>query len=433
MTIVLRHARAAFAAGLFALAGIATGMTGAAQAQTQLTLLVSSSSNNQALAEGLVADFEAANPDIDIEIETRPGGGEGDNIVKTRLATGAMADIFYYNSGSLFRAINPQKNLVDLTDEPWQADVDDSFKAVVTAGGRLYGAPAEAVMAGGIFYNRKIYAQLGLEVPKSWDQFMANNEKIKAAGIPPVIQTYRDTWTSQLLLLADFFNVQAAEPDFAERYTSNQAKFATSPAARKGFERLEAVHAAGFQNEDFGAASYEDGLRMLADGEGAHYPMLTFAIGALAATYPDQLGDIGFFAQPGDDPARNGLTVWLPAGFYIPAASPNIEAAKRFLAFVASPAGCAAELKALGAVGPFRIRSCTLPETMPPAVKDMLPYFADRARNAPALEFVSPVKGPALEQITVEVGSGIRPAADAAALYDEDVRKQAQQLGLAGW
>jgi hypothetical protein len=26
-------------------------------------------------------------------------------------------------------------------------------------------------------------------------------------------------------------------------------------------------------NEDFGAATYQDGLRMLANGEGVHYPM----------------------------------------------------------------------------------------------------------------------------------------------------------------
>ena len=67
------------------------------------------------------------------------------------------------------------------------------------------------------------------------------------------------------------------------------------------------------------------------------------------------------------------------------------------------------------------------------AVADMLPYFEEEGRTAPALEFLSPIKGPALEQITVEVGSGIRPAAEAAALYDQDVTKQAQQLGLEGW
>ena len=57
----------------------------------------------------------------------------------------------------------------------------------------------------------------------------------------------------------------------------------------------------------------------------------------------------------------------------------------------------------------------------------------DEDRATPALEFLSPVKGPALEQITVEVGSGLRSAEDGAKLYDEDVKKQAQQLGLEGW
>ena len=65
-----------------------------------------------------------------------------------------------------------------------------------------------------------------------------------------------------------------------------------------------------------------------------------------------------------------------------------------------------------------------MPADVPPAVADLLPYFQSRGQTAPALEFLSPVKGPSLEQITVEVGSGIRTAADGAALYDEDVRSR---------
>jgi raffinose/stachyose/melibiose transport system substrate-binding protein len=63
----------------------------------------------------------------------------------------------------------------------------------------------------------------------------------------------------------------------------------------------------------------------------------------------------------------------------------------------------------------------------------MQPYVDKAGASSLALEFVSPVKGPSLEQITVEVGSGIRKATAGAALYDVDVKKQAQQLGLAGW
>ncbi len=53
--------------------------------------------------------FEKANPGITVKVETRPGGGDGDNIVKTRLSTGDMTDVFMYNSGSLFQAINPKQ------------------------------------------------------------------------------------------------------------------------------------------------------------------------------------------------------------------------------------------------------------------------------------------------------------------------------------
>ena len=36
---------------------------------------------------------------------------------------------------------------------------------------------------------------------------MSNNAALKAAGKTPVIQSYGDTWTSQIFVLADFFNV----------------------------------------------------------------------------------------------------------------------------------------------------------------------------------------------------------------------------------
>lgn len=421
----------ALSVGLMAL----TAFTGVAFAEsTTITYLIPGGADGVAVAEELVRSFEAANPDIKIEIETRPGGSEGDNLVKTRLATGTMTDVFLYNSGSLFQAINPQQFLVDLTNEPWQADVQSSFKQVVTApDGTIRGAPNGAAMGGGIYYNKKIYKELGLSVPKTWDEFMANNAKIKAAGKVPVIQTYKDTWTSQLFVLADFYNVSAKEPDFASNYTAGKAKYASVPVALRGFEKLQAVYDAGYLNEDFAAATYADGTRMLLDGEGVHYPMLTFATTAMVQSAPEKMGDIGFFAQPGDDASMNGLTVWMPDGMYIAKTTTNLDASKRFVAFIASVAGCDARSRAGGASGPYLVKGCTLPSGVPAAVTDMLPYFTEGGHNGPALEFVSPIKGPALEQITVEVGSGIRPAAAGAALYDEDVRKQAQQLGLPGW
>jgi raffinose/stachyose/melibiose transport system substrate-binding protein len=412
---------------------IVAGGVNLAWADVTLSFLIDNNPDTVAGVQALVDAYEKANPGVSIDVEQRPGGSEGDNIIKTRLATGEMSDVFIYNSGSLFKALKPGKSLVDISDLPSQANVQSVFKTVVEDGGKVYGIPFGTAMGGGIFYNKAIYKELGLTVPKTWAEFMANNAKIKAAGKVAVAQTYHDTWTSQLFVLADYYNVQTVVPNFANDYTANKAKYATTPAAIKGFEHLKEVHDSGYMNEDFGAATYDDGLRMVATGEAAHYPMLTFAIGALKQNYPDNLKDIGFFAQPGDDASKNGLTVWMPAALYIPATSKHIDDAKKFIDFVASEKGCDILMATNAAQGPSLIKGCKLPANVPAAVSDMLPYFETEGHTAPALEFLSPVKGPALEQITVEVGTGIRQPADAAKLYDEDVRKQAQQLGLPNW
>jgi len=415
--------------GFFALS-----LAGQAQASpVTVSFLVDNGPSVAQAAQALADAFMAKNPDIKIDIEIRAGGSEGDNIVKTRLATGEMADMFNYNSGSLFQALNPKQTLLDLSGEPWQANVDTMFKKVVSVDGKIYGAPYETAMGGGIFYNKKVYAELGLKIPKTWDEFMKNNAVIKAkGGIAPVIQTYRDAWSSQLFVLGDFHNVLTANPKFAEEYTENKAKFATTPAALEGFKHLEEVYKAGYLNEDFAAATYNDGLQMVADGTGAHYPMLTFAIGPLMETSEDAYKDVGFFAIPGTDAAKNGLTAWMNQGVYVPKTTKHPDEVKRFLDFMVSPEGCDTETKAVGAMGPYLIKGCILPKYVPASVADLVSYF-DKGAFSPALEFLSPVKGPSLEQIAVEVGSGIRPAADGAALYDQDVRKQAMQLGLPGW
>jgi raffinose/stachyose/melibiose transport system substrate-binding protein len=408
--------------------------SGMAHSETTLTLLLDGNADTIAQMEALTAAYTAANPDVTFEMENRPGGSEGDNMVKTRLATGEAGDIIQYNSGSLFQALRPSEALADLTDLPGQANIVDSFKPVVTApDGTIRGVPFGAAMGGGVYYNRKLYEELGLSVPKTWDEFMANNAKIKEAGRVPVATTFGDTWTSQLFVLGDFFNVQAEVPTFAADYTNNAAKYATTPAAARGFQYLEDVFKAGYMNEDFGVAKFEDGMRMVATGEAAHYPMLTFAMATVKQNTPDNINDLGYFALPGPTADKNGLTVWMPSALYIPAASENTDAAKDFLNFVASVEGCQAMIGAIGATGPYLIKGCELPADVPPSVADMLPYFQTEGMTAPALEFLSPIKGPALEQITVEVGSGIRPAAEAAALYDQDVEKQAKQLGLPNW
>lgn len=399
--------------------------------EVTLTLLTDDEPTNMAFAEALIAAFMEQNPNVTIEHELRPGGGEGDNIVKTRLATGEMTDIFFYNTGGLFNALNPTETLVPVTGEAFVDNIDESFLSTVSAEGDVFGVPVGTGLGGGVLYNKTVYDELGLSVPTTWDEFAANNDAILAAGIPPVLQTYGDTWTSQLFVLADYYNVQTEVPDWAELYTTNQAKYVDQPALA-GFERLQEGFEKGWYQEDFEVTTFLQGLELLANGEVAHFPMLTFALGTIAADYPDFAEDIGFFGQPGNDAATHGATIWMPQAYYIAGTSEHQDIAKQFLAFTASLEGVDVLNEAVVPQGPYLIKGATLPDDTLPAVLDVQAYI-DAGNTVPALEFLSPIKGPNLEFITVAVGSGLQSASEGAADYDEDVVAQAQQLGLPGW
>lgn len=405
-----------------------------AQDTVTLTWLVDDTVSTVSRSNALADAYMAQNPNVEIIIETRPGGADGDNIVKTRLATGEMTDIFWYNSGSLLQALNPAQTLVDISDQPFVENLVEGYVVTVSQGDAIFGVPVETGMGGGILYNTVVYEDLGLEVPTTWDEFVANNEAIAEAGIAPVLATFGDTWTSQLFVLADYYNVEQQEPGWAELYTANEAKYATTPAALAGFEYMEQAYNEGWFQEDYATARFDGGLELLATGQAAHYPMLTFALANLAENYPEYLDDIGFFAQPGSDAEANGVTLWMPASTYIPQTTEGEkrEAAIEFLSFITSPEAIDALNEAVTPAGPYLVKGAELPDSVPPAVQDLNAYI-ERGDVYPALEFLSPIKGPNLEQLLVAVGTGQMTAAEAAENYDFDVERQAQQLGLEGW
>ncbi len=424
------------AVSVTALAVVLAGCSGGggdsdADGPVELTLLTGTVEANVQAAQGVADAFNASQDEVVVTLDSSvPSGSEGDNLLKTQLATGEMTDMFWYNSGSLFQALSPDETLLNVGDEEWVSTLNDAFVLTVSTDNGLYGAPIGSTTGGGVFYWVPDYEELGLEVPTTWDEFISNSEALKAAGKVPILQSYGDTWTSQLFVLADFYNVYAEDPEWAEQYTANEVHYSEQPALA-GFEYLQEVNEKGLLNEDYASLTFADALNRLGQGEGTHYPMLTFAIQTIQDLFPENVDNVGFFALPGEGP--NGLTVWMPPAVYAPKDTEHPDEVKQFMAFLASPAGCDALTEAVAPTGPYVVDGCTIPDDVPRAVKDMLPYFDEEGATSPALEFLSPIKGPALEQITVEVGSGIRSAVDGAKLYDEDVEKQAQQLGLPGW
>ncbi len=240
------------------------------------------------------------------------------------------------------------------------------------------------------------------------------------------------TWTSQLFVLADYYNVQAAIPDFAEQYTANKIKYATTPAALAGFQHLQEGIRQGLVAEGLRLCEVRRRpeharrrrYRAVPDAElrARHHRhesprqdqghrLLRTAGHRCREEWRDHLDARGNLHPQDIQEHRCGQGL------------PGVHRLGR---------RCSRHDRSCRPGRSVLIKGAALPADTLPAVLDIQAYV-DAGKTAPALEFVSPVKGPKLEQITVAVGSGLTTAEDGAAQYDEDVKAQAKQLNLPGW
>nr|WP_147600142.1 extracellular solute-binding protein [uncultured Blautia sp.] len=366
---------------------------------------------------------------IHIETEIRASGGDGDNQVKTRLASGEMTDLCGYNSGSKLGELNPEENFIDISGEEFAQRLDDTYKSAVSAGSdtAVYGIPLTATMSGAILYNKEVYEENNLEIPHTWDDFLKNCDALKEAGIDAVVGSLGDSWTIQVPYLGDHYNVLAGEPDFAEKFEAGETKYATSEAGLKSFQKLEDLQS--YFNEDYTATTYADACDKLVNGEAGHYFILTQALSSIYELYGDEVNKIGLMGIPGDDPENHGLTVWEPTSIYGNANSDKKEDILRFMEFYTSDEALDAFTEAQKPDGPYCIKGYELPEDSYDAVKQAQEYF-DAGKVNVALEFQTAVKGTNCEYICSELATGQTTAEEAAQAYDDDCKKQATQLGL---
>lgn len=407
------------------------GTTTATEAgPTTITWLTDSGENNLARVNSVIAAFEDENPDIKVKLQTRPGGTDGDNLVKTKLATGAMADVFDYNSGALLAALNPAKTILDVSGASFWDNTISSFAPAVTVDGKQYGAPFGIANGGALYYNKDVLASVGVTTPPTtWAEFISVSKSIKASGVDAICGSFADAWSAQLLVLADYYNVQSAVSNFADDYTANKAKFAEVPAALASFEKMEETATLGLFNKNAATTKYSEIGKMIGTGQCAFYPMGTWFTQDIPA---ENAKVVGLMNMPGTSADDNGLTVWMPGALYISKTSKNAAAAEKLQQFVTSKAGTDAWVKGDVYSGPFMTKDqSAAPLDIPLATQDLAKLL--QGKTAPALEYISPIKGAHLDSIAVQVLTGQVTAAEGAALYDKDVEAQAQQLGIEGW
>ena len=134
--------------------------------------------------EKIVAAFVAENPDIDVVVEIV--GRDRPAILATRLAGGNPPDLTPHPWIGLMKQWADAGQIVDLTGLVDTSDINPALVPIGEYNGSLYGLFIFPNVKRLVWYNPKVFAANGYEVPTTWYQLLALNEKILADGGMPL-------------------------------------------------------------------------------------------------------------------------------------------------------------------------------------------------------------------------------------------------------
>ncbi len=317
---------------LLGVSAAALVMSSAAIAQEKRVLKYNADYDPIPLAamEALIADFEAANPDIDVQINNFDH--EGYKTAIRNFLTADAPDLANWYAGNRMAPFVKANQFLDVSDV-WEANKLGeqlaSAKASMTIDGKQWGVPY-TYYQWGIYYNRDAYKKAGVEVPKTWDEFVANCEKFKAAGIDCLTTGTKALWPGAGIF--DYMSLRTNGYEWHMDLTAGKVAW-TDQKVKDVFAQWARIQP--FITANHAAIDWQDAAALMAQGKAANYVMGNFAVGVLKqGGMTDET--LGFMVFP-------EITAGLPRAeeaptdtIHIPAGAKNVDDAKKFLAFVAS-------------------------------------------------------------------------------------------------
>ena len=201
----------------------------------------------------------------------------------------------------------------------------------------------------GLFYNAGLFEEKGWSVPATWDEMWELAEKAQAEG--SYLFTYPTTGYFDAFLYALMYSVGGA--DFFNKATTYAEGIWDTPEAQQCFDIIAKL--ASYTNPVTPAQAndqdFTQNQQLVLDNKALFMPNGTWIVGEMANAPRAEGFQWGMTALPAAKAGGNGASYcWLEQA-WIPAAAPNLDAAKQFVAFLYSDAACAIFAKG-GAVQP---------------------------------------------------------------------------------
>ncbi|MBC2579507.1 ABC transporter substrate-binding protein [Clostridium sp. DJ247] len=288
--------------------------------------IFSNKPENQNILQSMIDGFEKENPNIKITFSSPPNAG---TVLKTRLVKNDIPDILSLGGDISYSDLSNAKVLLDLSNENFLDQIQkpyiDMTKELVEDN-KLYGIPY-ATNADGVLYNKDLFEELGLQIPKTWDELIDISKKIQAAGKTPFYFTFKELWVA-----TNFWNVLAGnlQPnDFAKDRKNGKTTFASThdEVVDKILELIK------YGQEDILGVNYNDGNSKFAQGKAVMYIQGNWAISDIKKSNPKI--NLDMFPLPvSNDTSKNKIISGIDVLFSISNKSKHPEEAKKFILYM---------------------------------------------------------------------------------------------------
>lgn len=302
-------------------------------ASAQQRVLTFTTDNNdpapKAAWEQLVADFEAENPDVDVQMNIMDR--EAYKTAIRNFLTSDPPDVANWYPANRMQPFVDAGLFLDISDVYAENDLSTQLAStlpIVTQDDKQWMVPY-TYYQWGMYFNRTAYEQVGAAVPATWEEFLANCEKFKAAGIDCLT-----TGSSQLWPIAgifDYLNLRTNGYEFHKALTNGEVPW-TDDRVRATFAEWAKV--LPYTTANHAAIDWQDAVPLIVQGKAANYVMGNFAVAAFKeGGMTDET--LGFLPFPTINPDVPRAEEAPTDAVFIPAGAKNVEDAKTFMAFVA--------------------------------------------------------------------------------------------------
>jgi len=285
----------------------------------------------KAAFEAVIAGFEAENPDVTVTWNLFDHEGYKSSI-RNFLTADAPDLANWYAGNRMLPYVNA--GLFAPVDDVWEENgLNESLASAapsMTIDGHKWGVPY-TYYQWGVYYRKDIFADLGIDVPTNWDEFLAAGATLNENGVTPITIGTKYLWTAGGVF--DYLNLRTNGYDFHMALTKGEVAW-TDDRVRATMANWQTLIEADFFLENHAAYSWQEALPPMVRGEAAMYIMGNFAVAPLreAGLTDDQLG---FFQFP-------LITEGVPVAEEAPTDTVHLTAnaknpvdGKRFLAYLA--------------------------------------------------------------------------------------------------